>query len=69
MASNERVTMPTYEYKCPLCQGKYTEVRGMNDSQTITDCENCKVPLIKQFGSPTITFSGSGFYSTDKKAN
>ena len=52
-----------------MCQSKYTEVRSINDAQVITDCDNCKVSLIKQFGSPTITFSGSGFYSTDKKAN
>jgi len=61
--------MPTYEFKCPLCLATYTEIRSINDPQIVTDCENCKVPLTKQFGSPGVTFKGSGFYATDKKSS
>lgn len=59
--------MPTYEYKCPLCHQAYTEVRGIMEEQKLIKCDNCKVDLIRQFGTPTVTFNGSGFYATDKK--
>ncbi len=60
--------MPLYEYKCPLCQSKHTESHGMNEKPKLTQCENCKVDLIKVLGFGAVTFNGDGFYSTDKKS-
>lgn len=59
--------MPTYEYRCPICLLTVVVMKSMND-ETEETCDNCNVSLIKQFSSPTITFNGSGFYSTDKKS-
>ena len=59
--------MPVYEYKCPLCQARYTESRGMMEQEVKKQCDNCKVDYIRVFSTPTVTFNGSGFYATDKK--
>lgn len=60
--------MPIYDYDCPICQSRYSETRGITEDQKKTDCDNCKVPLIRRFGISAVTFNGEGFYSTDKKA-
>lgn len=59
--------MPVYEYKCPLCQVRYTETRGITEQEIKKQCENCKVEYVRLFSTPTVTFNGSGFYATDKK--
>ena len=67
MEHQEVSTIPTYEYKCPKCNDEYMETRGITENQQKTQCENCKVDYIRLFGAPVVSFSGSGFYSTDKK--
>lgn len=59
--------MPTYEYKCPMCQKVHTEIRSMTEPRKETQCSNCKVDYITVFGKPAVTFNGTGFYTTDKK--
>jgi putative FmdB family regulatory protein len=58
--------IPTYEYKCPLCKQDYSEVRGILEQEKKKQCDNCNVDYIRVFGTPAVTFSGSGFYATDK---
>jgi putative FmdB family regulatory protein len=61
--------MPAYEYKCPSCQQKHTETRGINEQEKIKQCENCKVDYVRVFAVPVVTFNGSGFHINDKKDN
>jgi putative FmdB family regulatory protein len=62
-------TMPTYEYKCSeKPEHRFTEIRGMNEDQRITECTECKKPVVRLFEVRGISFKGDGFYSNDKKA-
>jgi predicted nucleic acid-binding Zn ribbon protein len=40
----------------------------MNDEPTVSDCTDCKVPVIRLYEVRGISFKGDGFYSNDKKA-
>jgi predicted nucleic acid-binding Zn ribbon protein len=56
--------MPTYEFKCSLDPAHtYKEIRGMTEPQVATTCveEGCDGKLIRVFGTPPITFKGTGF--------
>lgn len=59
--------MPVYEYKCPTCQEKHTQVHGMNEGPSKTKCDNCQSDLVRVFTFGAIAFNGDGFYSNDKK--
>lgn len=57
--------MPTYEYKCIICEHS-KEVNKPMDKATITElCDKCGAAMIKQFNTFGIQFKGSGFYKTD----
>lgn len=61
-------TMPTYEYKCSeKPEHRFTEIRGMNEQPKITECTECKKPVVRLFEVRGINFKGDGFYSTDKR--
>jgi putative FmdB family regulatory protein len=61
-------TMPTYEYKCSeKPEHRFTEIRGMNEAPRITECTECKKPVVRLFEVRGINFKGDGFYSTDKR--
>lgn len=61
-------TMPTYEYKCSeKPEHRFTEIRGMNEASRITECTECKKPVVRLFEVRGINFKGDGFYSTDKR--
>lgn len=56
--------MPTYEYKCSENDDhKFKEIRGMTEEASRSTCaeEGCKGTLIRIFGTPPITFKGTGF--------
>ena len=59
--------MPSYDYKCPVCQTDYTEIRGILEKEKKTQCEDCRVDYVRIFSTPAVTFNGTGFYATDKK--
>ena len=40
----------------------------MNEDQQITECTECKKPVVRLFEVRGISFRGDGFYSNDKKA-
>jgi putative FmdB family regulatory protein len=54
--------MPTYEYTCKKGH-TYIEVRSMSANQKVYSCpeEGCGAELIRKFGTPPISFKGSGF--------
>lgn len=58
--------MPTYEYKCSeKPEHTFSEKRGMNEEATRSTCaeEGCSGRLVRVFGTPPITFKGTGFSS------
>lgn len=56
--------MPLYEYVCE-CGHRLTVTHTITEDPEIT-CSNCKGGMRRTFGSPTVSFKGSGFYSSDK---
>lgn len=59
--------MPVYAYVCRDC-GNAFDIRQEFTDAALTVCESCGGRLRKQFGSIGVTFSGSGFYRTDSRA-
>jgi putative FmdB family regulatory protein len=60
--------MPIYEYRCSeKPEHRFTEVRSMNEEPKLTECLECKKPVIRLFEVRGINFRGDGFYSTDKR--
>lgn len=58
--------MPIYEYKCTKCDIKTNIVKSVNDLDKEELCKTCNTKLSRVYSSIGISFSGSGFYSTDK---
>lgn len=52
--------MAMYTYKCPLCQATQSISHPITENPVYT-CDNCKVELIKVFGSPAVSFKGNGW--------
>jgi putative FmdB family regulatory protein len=64
--------MPTYEYRCAKCAGRFEAFQRIND-KPLTRCQVCgaegAVKRLVGMGAGLI-FKGSGFYITDyKKSN
>ena len=57
--------MPSYDFKCPECGAVLSVVASIGDVVSPV-CAQCVVPLVRVFGLGGVSFSGSGFYSTDK---
>jgi len=56
--------VPTYEYKCSeKPEHRFTEIREMSEEASRSICaeDGCNGRLIRIFGTPSITFNGSGF--------
>jgi putative FmdB family regulatory protein len=61
--------MPTYEYRCNKCGGKFDLFQKMSD-RPIDSCPFCKGNVSRLIGPGMgIIFKGSGFYETDYKRN
>ena len=58
--------MPTYEYICRVCNIEYSKYRHITQSDPGYKCDKCFVELSRKYLVNNI-FSGSGFYSTDKR--
>lgn len=58
--------MAIYEYKCKTCEQSVTISRPMSDRETVPSCIACKALLSRVYSPVGVTFSGSGFYTTDK---
>jgi len=59
--------MATYEYICEAGHNVLIE-RGMTEPEGNPVCEkpNCERALKRVYSAPSITFKGSGFYSTSR---
>jgi predicted nucleic acid-binding Zn ribbon protein len=56
--------MPTYEYKCSeKPEHRFTEKREMSEEVSRSGCaeKGCNGKLLRIFGTPPITFNGTGF--------
>jgi len=58
--------MALYEYKCKSCDASVTIARGITEKEETPACGTCNILLNRVYSSVGVTFSGSGFYSTDK---
>lgn len=56
--------MARYEFDCENC-GPIVVEHGMTEDHPEV-CPNCGGEITRHFFSPSITFRGSGFYTTDK---
>ena len=58
--------MPIYEYKCE--NGHVFDVMQKLSDDPLTSCIECGAPVRKVLHPVSISFKGSGFYSTDYKS-
>ena len=59
--------MPTYSYRCTECDTAFDIQQAFTDD-SLTECPTCGGKLRKVFSSIGVTFTGSGFYSTDARS-
>lgn len=59
--------MPTYSYRCTECDTAFDIQQAFTDD-SLTECPTCGGKLRKVFSSIGVTFTGSGFYSTDTRS-
>ncbi len=61
--------MPTYDYRCDVCNYSFEEFHGMQESPEYS-CPHCSSPVSRVIsGGAGIIFKGSGFYVTDNKGS
>lgn len=60
--------MPTYEYRCKLCNYEFEEFQLISEEPLII-CPKCAEPSLKRLLSSGggLVFKGNGFYLTDYK--
>jgi predicted nucleic acid-binding Zn ribbon protein len=39
--------MPTYKYKCSVCERIYLEHRDVTHAQSFTHCQNCNAEFVE----------------------
>ncbi len=59
--------MPTYSYRCADCDHAFDIHQAFTDDN-LTICPNCGGKLRKIFSPVGVSFSGSGFYRNDSRA-
>ncbi len=56
--------MPTYEYKCDACGGRFEVVQRITEDP-LTECRSCKGAVRRVIGPAAFVLKGGGWYSTD----
>ena len=59
--------MPTYEYLCKNCGHRFETWQKMSD-EPLTVCPNCGAEIHRVLFANGVVFKGSGFYSTETRA-
>ena len=59
---NRRI-MPTYEYRCPLCNLQMELELPMEHD--LVRCQDCGAQANRIYSAPGLVFKGKGFYRTD----
>jgi putative FmdB family regulatory protein len=60
--------VPTYSYRCADCDHAFDIHQAFTDDN-LTICPNCGGKLRKIFSPVGVSFSGSGFYRNDSRAD
>ncbi len=60
--------MPLYEYQCMECGVRFERQQHFRDAP-IRTCPECGGRVQRLIGPVGVIFKGSGFYSTDHRAN
>ena len=55
-----------YSYSCE-CGSTLDIERSIHEESVSPTCYDCKKTMGRMWSSPAITFTGKGFYSTDKQ--
>ena len=55
-----------YTYSC-VCGSTLDVERSIHEESTFPTCYDCKKTMSRVWSSPAITFTGKGFYTTDKQ--
>ena len=58
--------MPIYDYKCGNCRYMLSEEREMSKASELPKCVKCAKTMQRIYNFGSVSFKGSGFYSTDK---
>lgn len=59
--------MPTYSYRCTECDTAFDIQQSFTDD-SLTVCPTCQGKLRKVFSAIGVSFTGSGFYRNDARA-
>jgi putative FmdB family regulatory protein len=59
--------MPTYEYLCKTCGHRFETWQKMSD-EPLTVCPTCGAEIHRVLFANGVVFKGSGFYSTETRA-
>lgn len=60
--------MPTYEYRCPVCQHDFEKFQRMSDDP-VAECPECGAAAERRLSAGAgFLFKGSGFYITDYRS-
>lgn len=59
--------MPLYEYHCSECDWQFEKIQGIEDP--LPRCPRCGGEVERILFPSSIHYKGSGFYSTDNKAD
>ena len=59
--------MPTYRYECACGEGGDFTHSIYDEPQL--DCKNCGGDMVRVPQAPSVSFQGSGFYTTDKNSS
>ncbi|GAB3137316.1 FmdB family zinc ribbon protein [Marisediminicola antarctica] len=60
--------MPTYSYRCTECENAFDIQQAFTDD-SLTQCPACNGRLRKVFSAIGVSFTGSGFYRNDSRAD
>jgi len=55
----------TYDYKCVQCNLTLSVERSIHSEASNPICSDCNEVMQRVWNTPSVTFKGSGFYSTD----
>lgn len=59
--------MPTYEFKCPVCSSPKPVTQPIDQDLMAPSCDQCQVPMQRNWSAPLAIFKGDGFYVNDSK--
>lgn len=59
--------MPTYDFTCMVCMGTKPVTSPIDEELRTPNCDQCQIPMQRNWQAPTIVFKGSGFAVNDLK--